>query len=161
MDTKMRARLVWSAVGAAVAAGWPGGCTIPPIETHIDADMHGTMELGGQMAMNVGLDKLPPIVMQLRGPTVRYEGTYVSEELFERVHVGQTREDWLVAVVGKADVEANLEDGTVIWRWTYKPVEQEAAVVSLLSTSKDEPRLRPVTTFVRLLRGVVVEKWRG
>lgn len=136
-----------------VASGL-SGCS--PIEGRFTADANA--KLDGAMTMRLE----GPIVMQMQGPTVRYEGTYVSKELAERIEVNKTRTDWLLAVIGEPNGTASLDDGTEIWKWSYRPTEQTSSVVSVFGGggSKEEPRLQPVTTYVRLRSGVVIERWR-
>ncbi len=135
-----------------VAAGI-AGCS--PIEGRFTADANA--KLDGAMTMKFE----GPIVMQMQGPTVHYEGTFVSKELAERIEVNRTRTDWLLAVIGEPNAAAALDDGTEIWKWSYRPTEQTSSVVSVFGGgSKDEPRLQPVTTYVRLRNGVVIERWR-
>lgn len=125
--------------------------------------MDGTMkgEMKGDLNGAFKLEGPIQIQMQMQGPSVKYEGTYVSEKLLDRVNVGETRSDWLVAVFGEPTGKAVLGDGSEIWKWSYRPLEAQGSVFSVFgSGAKDEPKLQQSTTFVRLNNGVVVEKWR-
>lgn len=104
-----------------------------------------------------------PIRMQIEmaGPSVEYEGVYVSNDLLERVKIKETGSDWLLAVFGEPTGQYPLRDGTEIWRWSYKPLESKAAMVSVFGGSKDQPTPEPATAFVRIQNGIVIEKWRG
>lgn len=113
--------------------------------------MDSTLRLEGPMQ----------IQMEMRGPTIRYEGVYVSEKLLDRVDVGKTTTDWLIAVFGEPTGKATLRDSTEIWKWSYRPLEQEGSVVSVFGGgSKDEPKQQPSTAFVRIRAELVIEKWR-
>lgn len=102
-----------------------------------------------------------PLQMQLQGPVVRYEGVSISEELFDRVAPGETTDDWLLAVLGEPTGRATLRDGTEIWRWTYRPVEQSGSVIALLGSGDQGPVFATRAVFVRLRGGSVIEKWKG
>ncbi|MGH7132710.1 MAG: hypothetical protein ACREJO_12265 [Phycisphaerales bacterium] len=125
--------------------------------------MDGTMkgEMKGDLNGAFKLEGPIQIQMQMQGPTVKYEGTFVSEKLLEHVKVGETRSDWLVAVFGEPTSRAVLGDGSEIWKWSYRPLEAQGSVFSVFGGgAKDEPKLQQSTTFVRLNNSVVIEKWR-
>lgn len=127
-----------------------------------DLSMRG--DVNGKLKLDTKLDGAVriegPIVMQVRGPTVRYRGVYISENTLERVHTSETRMDWVLAVFGEPTDKTRLADGSDIWKWAYVPMEQEASIVSVFGGSKDEPALQPSTTYLHLKDGVVIEKWR-
>lgn len=115
--------------------------------------------LNGTMATSLKLEG--PIEMRLQGPTVRYEGTYVSDELFALVKAGETTDDWLIAVFGEPDARAELRDGTSIWRWTYRPTEQTASVIEVFGGEEKEPKLSTRSVFCQIRARLVVGKWKG
>ncbi len=161
-----------AAVAAALAATLLAACASDKPMT-LNSNLNGDMKLGGDMKlsgdmkldgdMKAGLSVEGPIQisMQLQGPTIKYEGTYISDELFEIVKNGKTTSDWILAVFGEPTAEAMLQDGTAIWRWTYKPTMQEAAVIEVFADEKKQPKLATRTVFVQLKEGVVIEKWKG
>jgi len=125
----------------------------------LDGQMKG--EMRGELQTTLKLDGPMTIQMQMQGPTVKYDGVYISEKLFDRVKVGETRADWLLAVFGEPTGKGPLENGDEIWKWAYRPLEQTTSVLSVFGGgTKDEPSLQPATAFVRLKDGAVVEKWR-
>lgn len=127
-----------------------------PVE--LKSDMKGRLE--GDMALK--LEGPIQMNMQLQGPTIKYEGTNISDELLERVNAGKTTGEWVEAVFGEPSKKTPLSDGTEIWRWTYKPVAQEVSVVSLFGGgSEKEPKLASRTVYVQLRDGIVVDKWKG
>lgn len=131
----------------------PGACgeARMTMNGRMKGDLSGAFKLEGPIQ----------IQMQLQGPTVKYDGVYVSDKLLDRVEVGKTRPDWLIAVLGEPTGKAPLDDGSEIWKWSYRPLEQEASVFSVFGGgSQNEPKLQPSTAFVRLNGRVVVEKWR-
>ena len=153
-------------------------CTVP-IDGRVDVDrlppiagnIHTTTDarlVGGQVRADVNVNgrldgRLAlegPINIHINGPGVRYEGTFVPKSSFERIATGTTRADWVLAVIGKPDSAATLDDGSVVWKWQYAPVEQSGSLVTLFGSSKDEPSPQPVICILRLENGVVVEKWR-
>ena len=124
----------------------------------LKSDMKGRLE--GDMALK--LEGPIQMNMQLQGPTIRYEGTSISDELLERVNPGKTTGEWVEAVFGEPSKKTPLSDGTEIWRWTYKPVAQEVSVVSLFGGgSEKEPKLASTTVYVQLRDGIVIDKWKG
>ncbi len=128
------------------------GCADPMrIESSMRGELATTLKLEGPIQMQI----------QMQGSTIRYEGTYISDELLERVQIGKATDEWLLAVLGKPDAEATLKDGSQIWRWTYRPVEQQASMVEMFSSSEKEPKLATRSVFVMLRAGVVQEKWKG
>ncbi len=147
-----RACLLAVALGV---AGFAAGCGDShmrmdgDLKTTMKADLNGAVKLEG------------PIQIQMQGPTIRYEGTYISDELVERVKVGTTTDEWIMAVFGEPTFRAELRDGSQIWRWTYGPVAQQASVIEVFSTSEKEPKLAVRTVFVQVKGGVVVDKWKG
>lgn len=124
----------------------------------LKSDMKGRLE--GDVALK--LEGPIQMNMQLQGPTIRYEGTNISDELLERVNPGKTTGEWVEAVLGEPSKKTPLSDGTEIWRWTYKPVAQEVSVVSLFGGgSEKEPKLASTTVYVQLRDGIVIDKWKG
>jgi hypothetical protein len=119
------------------------------------------MALDGDMTFDGSLRLEGPVQMQLSGPSVTYSGTYVSEALFERVRPNETREDWILAVLGEPDVRSRLADGSEIWRWSYQPVAQQGAAIAMWTIGgEDEPMVKQSTTFLHMRDGVVIESWR-
>ena len=106
--------------------------------------------------------------MRVSGGTVKYEGTYISGDLLEMVQVNHTTGDWLLAVFGQPTDRSTLDDGSEIWRWVYRPVEQEqipqvVQVTALGVGEKDKPKMSAVyqIAFVQLRNNKVVSKGRG
>ena len=133
------------------------GCSDKPIT--MNGNLSG--KLDGAVATTVKLEGPMQIQMQMQGPTIRYEGTNISDELPAEVKEGKTTDDWVPAVMGEPNARAELRDGTQIWRWTYRPVEQQGSVVEFFSKSEKEPKPATRTVFVQMRDGVVVRKWRG
>ncbi|MDX2115843.1 MAG: hypothetical protein SFZ24_09545 [Planctomycetota bacterium] len=111
--------------------------------------MDGTMRLEGPIQMQTSFT----------GPSVSYNGTYISDALLERVEPGTTRADWILAVFGEPDQRAMLTDGTEIWKWTYRPSSQELSMVSLFGNSEDKPASAARNVFVHLAENTVLEAW--
>lgn len=137
---------------AIVMAALLGGCSD---HLSLDTNMHGELEtalrLEGPIQMQV----------QMQGPTVRYEGTYISDELLEHVTVGEATDEWILAVFGEPDARSKLRNGSEIWRWTYRPVEQQTSMVEVFSSTEKEPKLATRSVFIMLRDAIVVEKWKG
>ena len=103
-----------------------------------------------------------PITIKLEGPSVEYEGVYVSEAMMERIVLNETDSEWLLAVVGEPTSRHPMRDGTEIWKWVYRPSGTQLPLVDLLGQGQEEkPDPQPITAYVRLKDGRVVDKWRG
>ncbi len=126
-------------------------------------NLKSAMELDGQMKMEGVMRVEGPIQMQvqMQGPRVEYSGVYISEALFERVDVGETTSDWVLAVFGEPTGRASLNDGTEIWKWAYVPLFEEKPLMSILSTGgEDAPTVTQSTTFLHMRSSLVIDKWR-
>ena len=133
------------------------------LDGQMKGEMKGEMkaDVKGELQTTLKLDGPMTIQLQVQGPTVKYDGVYISDKLLDRVKLGETRADWLLAVFGEPTGRGPLADGEEIWKWAYRPLEQIGSAVSVFGGgSKTEPSLQPSTAFVRLRGGAVVEKWR-
>jgi hypothetical protein len=154
-----------------------GGIGIKPVKLEDPIRLAGPVELADKpikldalridqtvpisIAQPVPITIAGPITIKLEGPSVDHEGTYVSEALMERVVLGTTTAEWVEAVIGKPDSVSKMSDGTEIWKWVYRPVGSALSVVGLLGGDEKKPQPQPITAYVRLKDGVVVDKWRG
>lgn len=136
------------------------GCSTEKPMT-LNSNLNGDLKMNGDLKAGMKLEGPIQIQMQMQGPTIRYEGTYISDELLEVVKTGKTTSDWVAAVFGEPTARSELRDGSEIWRWTYKPVAQEAAVIEIFSDEKKEPKLATRTVFLQFRDGIVIEKWKG
>jgi len=136
-------------------------CSDKPIT--MNGNLSGRLEtrLDGQVATTVKIEGPMQIQLQMQGPTVRYEGTYISDELLERIEEGRTTDDWVIAVFGEPTARATLRNGTEIWRWIYRPTVQESAIFEVFSKSEKEPKLATHSVFVQIADGIVAKKWKG
>lgn len=124
------------------------GCSDSRMALESDMKMEGTLRLEG------------PIQMQIQGPAMKYTGTYISENLLDRVKEKETRADWILAVFGEPEEKGKLNDGTEIWKWIYRPTMQDSSLVTLFGKDDEPPRPQQSATFLRMREGVVIEKWR-
>lgn len=134
-------------------------CLLPLLGAGCSDHMRLDSNLNGEMAATLKLDG--PVEIRMQGPTVRYEGTYISDELLELVDAGETTGEWVIAVFGEPDARTQLHDGSSIWRWTYRPVEQTASVIEIFGDEEKEPRLSTRTVFCQVRDGIVIRKWSG
>lgn len=139
-----------------MAAGF-GGCMNRPLsmEGRMDGNLRG--DLNGALKLEGPVQ----IQMQVQGPTIRYEGTYISDELIDEVDIGDTTDDWVLAVFGEPTARADLRDGTTIWRWTYRPLVQEASVIEIFSGDEKDPKLATRTVFIQFRETLAIRKWKG
>ncbi|MBC7834103.1 MAG: hypothetical protein H7Y88_03260 [Phycisphaerales bacterium] len=191
METSRRSGLGMLALGAlacgvVVGLVYVAGCGIgvrvdedigvKPIELAGPIELARPVEIGSPVKLDaLRIDQTVPISIQgpvpislpgpisisIQGPSTEYEGTYVSEALMEKIQLNDTREDWILAVLGEPTSRATLDDGSEIWRWVYRPAGSQASLVSLLGQGEEKPTPQPITSFVRFKGGVVVDKWRG
>lgn len=137
-----------------------GGCAD---RMALDGNLNGNVatSLDGQLATTVKVEGPLQLQVQIQGPTIKYEGTNISDELFGIIKVGVTADDWLLAVFGEPDARSTLRDGSEIWRWTYRPVEQQGSMVQVFNKTEKEPQLATRNVFVQLRNRLVIEKWKG
>lgn len=165
-------------VGAVVFVGCGGvgvdvarPIRVEPIELARPIELAGPirleqLQIGGTVPIviqsGVPIQLPGPVTIQVQGPSVEYEGTYVSEALMERILVGQTTGEWVLAVVGPPQTKTPMSDGTEIWKWVYRPTGTTAPLLPVLGEGdREKPHPQPITAFVRIKEGVVVDKWRG
>ncbi len=105
--------------------------------------------------------------MLLEGPLSFTRGSYISDETFDRLRVGEDA-SWAIATFGEPEQRTRLADGSEVWRWTFQHVHTDPSLLSIgTSTGEEEakePRVRNVqiiNTYVHVRAGVLVEKWRG
>ncbi len=122
--------------------------------------MEGAMQMDGRVETILKLDGPITMNMQMQGPTIEYEGIYISDALLDRVDEDETTADWILAVFGEPTSRAELNDGTEIWKWSYTPKAQTASLLSLWGGTQDEPRLQPSSAYLQLRNGKVIDKWR-
>lgn len=102
-----------------------------------------------------------PVNVTIQGLVIEYEGTFIPEPLFGQINEGDS-EEYVAALFGKPDFESKLGDGTVVWRWKYRPKGQQGSLFNLFGTSKsDEPRPDHVSAIAIFKDGKLSKKWRG
>lgn len=112
--------------------------------------MDGTMRLEGPVQIQTSIE----------GPSIQYEGVYVSDALIKRVDKNKTRSDWILAVFGTPNDQSELSDGSSIWKWSYRPSSQKISIVSVFGGSGDDkPASAPRTVFAHMRDDVVVDIW--
>ena len=126
------------------------GCKPIVVEARLAGPLEVKTDLGGPVQVEA----------QASLATVEYQGTFISEKLFDTIVEGTTTTTYLVALVGEPDRETDLEDGDTLWVYRYAPTEQTASLVSLLGGDGGlDPRF--VTNVFRIRGGVIQEKLRG
>ncbi len=126
----------------------------------VAALLGGWLALAGCKPLVVRAELANPIEVKAALQSVTYEGTFVSEQLFTEVDIGDTTEAYLIALLGEADRRTDLGDGRTLLLYRYRPTEQSAPLVSLLGTGGElDPQF--VTTAFEIEGGMVVEKIRG
>lgn len=112
------------------------------------------------LRMEASFELKGPITMQIQGPVVRYEGTFVSEGLFEQVKESETSASWVLAAFGEPDRRSPLEDGSELMVWSYRLSEVEGSGLNIVDFG-GENQPEQVTTILHIADGVVIHKWRG
>lgn len=86
-------------------------------------------------------------------------GTYIGPATFEQIEPGRTTEKWVRAALGEPTSKADLDDGSSLWKWTYRRDRASRGAVFLLFGSSSR-RESSGATFVQLKDGVVVKAWQ-
>jgi hypothetical protein len=160
--------------GAALAIAIATRCTGTP-RVGVDADIGSSRPIAVNLAATqpvtlnaaLGMDKGvradvgASITVTVEGLVVPYEGTFITEPLVGQINDGDSQE-YVAALLGKPDFEATLGDGSVIWRWKYRPVAQGSPVFSLFGGGDSkEPSPDHITVFTIFRDGKLTRKWRG
>lgn len=122
------------------------------------------VEVTGQLPVPVqgSVQVEGPILVQMQGPSIRYEGTFVSEDIFEAIEPNKTSMAWVLAVLGEPDRRATLDDGSELLVWAYRLAAVEGSIVDVFTIGDgDKKAPANVTTVLRAANGIVLEKWRG
>lgn len=125
----------------------------------------GALVMGGcdtsePLRMEAAFELKGPIMMQIQGPVVRYEGTFVSGALFDQVKESETSASWALAAFGEPDRRSPLEDGSELLVWSYRLSEVEGSGLNIVDFG-GENQPEQVTTILHVANGVVIHKWRG
>lgn len=112
------------------------------------------------LRMEAAFELKGPITMQIQGPVVRYEGTFVSEALFDQVVQSETSRSWVLAAFGEPDRRSALEDGSELLVWSYRLSEVEGSGLNIVDFG-GENQPEQVTTILHVANDVVIHKWRG
>jgi hypothetical protein len=129
------------------------GCARPGVDIGASANV--------KLDQPVPLRLDQPIEVRVLGLAVEYEGTFITEQLFNMVQTGSSAE-YARAVYGKPDVESVLKDGSAVWKYHFRPTSSQGSVLGLLGGKKeDEPKPEHVITLVFIKDEKVTGKWRG
>lgn len=138
----------------AVAAMIAASCSAPnPLRLESDLNMNGSMSLEGPITMN----------MKMEGPSMKYEGTYISPELFEAVEVKNTTAEWALAAFGEPDARGQTAQGGEYWVWRYRAASVNLSPVKIMNVGGDDEEEAPpsMTVVLEVVNGTIVGKWRG
>lgn len=86
-------------------------------------------------------------------------GDYVSPASMERVEVGKSKPDFVLATLGEPTCKNKLDDGSEVWKWKYKKTHCGNGSVFLLIDASDHTE-HEGAAFVMFRDGVVEKKWR-
>lgn len=112
-------------------------------------------EMGMKMEMQMSGE------LQMKGPSVVFEGMYISDALYERVTPGDTTDRMVTALFGPPAHTYPLADGTVIWKWIYREHGFDTTMFTVVGKGDENSPSQPQQiTFVRFRNGIAVEKWR-
>lgn len=138
--------------GYALMLALCAGAALQGCDTSKPMRLETTFKLDGPIQMQ----------MQMMAPSMRYDGTFVSEPLFDQVKVGTTTRDWLVAAFGEPDRTSTLPDNSEYLVWAYRLAAVKGEGINVLSVdTKKSNEPAQVTTIVHVVNGIVREKWRG
>jgi hypothetical protein len=133
-----------------------GGCSNPGVDIGAKADV--------TLHQPVPLKVDQPIEVRIQGLAIEYDGTFITPTVFNMVEDGSSAE-YARAIYGNPDYETKLSDGSIVWRYHYRPKSQQGSVLSVLGggdkNTKDAPNPEHVTTLVFIRDDKVSGKWRG
>jgi hypothetical protein len=142
------------------------GCARGPtlgIEAEVGSDTPLALNLAATqpVTLNAAIGMDQPLTVTIEGLAVPYEGTFITEALFDQVKENDSAE-YVAAIFGKPDFESVLGDGTTVWRWKYRPTAQVGSVFSVFGNNdKKEPSPDHITAFAIFKDGKLARKWRG
>ncbi|MFT3787602.1 MAG: hypothetical protein QM770_15790 [Tepidisphaeraceae bacterium] len=154
-------------LGGALVAALAGCSGRPMLGVGVDANLSSSQPVALNVAasqpvvINGALSLAHPVEITIQGLTIPYEGTFIPEPLFDQIADGDPP-DFVAAIFGKPDFESTLSNGSVVWRWKYRPTAQAASLFSLFgSGDRKEPSPDHVSAIVIFKDGKLVRKWRG
>lgn len=150
---------------AATLVGCNGRGPTVGIDANVGSDTPLALNLAATQPVtlnaSLGMDKPLNATVTIEGLAVPYEGTFITEALFNQVNENDSAE-YVAAIFGKPDFETVLGDGTTVWRWKYRPTAQVGSLFSLIGGGdKKEPSPDHITAFAIFKDGKLARKWRG
>lgn len=114
--------------------------------------LESTFRLDGPITLN----------MQMNGPSMEYEGTFISEELFKAIELKETSAEWVLAAFGEPDRKGQTVQGGDLWVWQYRAATVQGSPVKIMNIGDDDNQTPPsMTVVLEIVNGVVLRKWRG
>lgn len=86
-------------------------------------------------------------------------GTYVGPSTFSEIEPGVTTEKWVIAALGEPTSKSTLDDGTSLWKWSYRKDKSSSSAVFLVFGGSSRKEVEGAT-FVQLKDGIVVKAWQ-
>lgn len=86
-------------------------------------------------------------------------GTYIGPSTFEQIEPGRTTEKWVKAALGEPTSKSDLDDGSSLWKWSYRKDRASSSAVFLVfggSSRKESSG----ATYVQMKDGIVVKAWQ-
>jgi outer membrane protein assembly factor BamE (lipoprotein component of BamABCDE complex) len=88
-----------------------------------------------------------------------YTGRHVGAETFAQIEPGKTTKDFVLATLGEPSSRATLDDGSELWKWTYRRSRSSRGSVLLLLAANNTAESEGAT-YVQIRDGVVVRAWQ-
>lgn len=130
--------------------------TISGCSTDKPLRLEGEMRMEGDISMSLE----GPIEMKLQGPILEYEGTYISEAMFDAVDLKETRAEWVLAAFGEPDEKRAMGSGE-LWVWRYRAAAVQGSPVKIMNIGDETAAPPSMTVVLELSDGIVTRKWRG
>lgn len=89
----------------------------------------------------------------------RFSGSYVGPATYEQIKVGETKKEWVLAVMGTPTSTVALEDGTEVWKWAYEKKRRSSGGVFLLAGGSSSTETVGAT-YVEMKDGIVQKAWQ-
>lgn len=88
-----------------------------------------------------------------------YSGRHIARSTFDQIEVSKTRKDFVLATLGEPTSKRMLEDGTELWKWSYRRSKSSRGSVLLLLAANNTTESEGAT-YVQFRDGVVVNAWQ-
>jgi outer membrane protein assembly factor BamE (lipoprotein component of BamABCDE complex) len=87
------------------------------------------------------------------------QGQYIGSGTLDQIEPGRTRADFVRATLGTPTSQTELDDGTEIWKYSYRRTTSGSGTVFLLLNTSNSTE-KSGAVYVMMKDGVVQKYWR-